>query len=110
QRMGTYRLVRILRAVLPVVVLVLIGIPALNYWKSRDHTISAEPSIIPSAGDLSVHTLDLTFSRFDGRPVLRVTAKEQLYFKDNTHKLRDVSVVISGDKPGDFDRVVSGNE
>ena len=108
--MGTYRLVRILRAVLPVVVLVLIGIPARNYWKSRDHTISAEPSIVPSSGDISVHTLDLTFSRFDGRPVLRVTAKEQLYFKNNTHKLRGVNLVISGDKPGDFDRIITGDQ
>src|SRR4029077_3011989 len=110
QRMGTYRLVRILRAVLPVIVLVLIGIPARNYWKSRDLTMSAEPSVIPSASDLSVHTLDLTFSRFDGRPVLRVTAKEQFYFKDNTHKLRGVNLVISGDKPGDFDRIISGDQ
>jgi lipopolysaccharide export system protein LptA len=108
--MGTYRLVRILRAVLPVIVLVLIGIPARNYWKSRDLTMSAEPSTIPSSPDLSVHTLDLTFSRFDGRPVLRVTAKEQFYFKDNTYKLRDVNLVISGDKPGDFDRVISGDQ
>jgi lipopolysaccharide export system protein LptA len=108
--MATYRLVRILRAVLPVVVLVLIGIPARNYWKSRDRTISANPGIAPSSPDLSVHTLDLTFSRFDGRPVLRVTAKEQFYFKDNTYKLHDVHVVISGDKPGDFDRVISGDQ
>jgi lipopolysaccharide export system protein LptA len=108
--MGTYRLVRILRAVLPVIVLVLIGIPARNYWKSRDRTISAEPSFTPSSADLSVHTLDLTFSRFDGRPVLRVMAKEQFYFKDNTYKLRDVNVVISGEKPGDFDRVISGDQ
>jgi lipopolysaccharide export system protein LptA len=108
--MGTYRLVRVLRAVLPVIVLVLIGIPARNYWKSRDRTISAEPSFTPSAADLSVHTLDLTFSRFDGRPVLRVMAKEQFYFKDNTYKLRDVNVVISGEKPGDFDRVISGDQ
>ena len=108
--MATYRLVRILRAVLPVIVLVLIGIPARNYWKSRDRTISANPGIAPSSPDLSVHTLDLTFSRFDGRPVLRVTAKEQFYFKDNTYKLHDVSVVISGEKPGDFDRVISGDQ
>ena len=108
--MATYRLVRILRAVLPVIVLVLIGIPARNYWKSRDRTISANPGITPSSPDLSVHTLDLTFSRFDGRPVLRVTAKEQFYFKDNTYKLHDVSVVISGEKPGDFDRVISGDQ
>jgi len=108
--MSTYRLVRILRAVLPVIVLVLIGIPARNYWKSRDRSISAEPSAATSSPDLSVHTLDLKFSRFDGRPVLRVSAKEQFYFKDNTYKLRDVNVVISGDKPGDFDRVISGDQ
>jgi lipopolysaccharide export system protein LptA len=108
--MATYRLIRILRAVLPVIVLILIGIPARNYWKSRDRTISAEPSIVPSSPDVSVHTLDLTFFRFDGRPVLRVTAKEQFSLKDNTYKLRGVNVVISGDKPGDFDRVISGDQ
>jgi len=108
--MATYRLVRILRLVLPVVVLVLIGIPARNYWKSRDSSVSAEPSAAPSSPDLSVHTLDLTFSRYDGRPVFRVTAKEQLIFKDDTYKLRDVNVVISGDKPGDFDRVITGDQ
>jgi len=72
--------------------------------------MSAKPGIALSTPDLSVHTLDLTFSRFDGRPVLRVTAKEQFYFKDNTYKLHDVNVVISGDKPGDFDRVISGDQ
>jgi lipopolysaccharide export system protein LptA len=108
--MATYRLIRIVRAVLPVIVLILIGIPVRNYWKSRSTTMSAEPSVAASTPDISVHTLDLTFSRFDGRPVLRVTAKEQSYFKDNTYKLRDVNLVISGDKPGDFDRIISGEQ
>jgi len=110
QRMGTYRLIRILRVVLPVIVLVLIGIPARNYWKSRDQTISAEPKAAPPVADLAVHSVDLSFSRFDGRPLFRLTAKEEFSFKNNTHHLRDVRIVISGDKPGDFDRVITGNE
>jgi lipopolysaccharide export system protein LptA len=108
--MATYRLVRILRAILPVIVLVLIGIPARNYWKSRDQTVSAEPKTATPVADLKVHSVELSFSRFDGRPLFRLTAKEEFSFKNNTHRLRGVHVVISGEKPGDFDRVIIGDE
>jgi lipopolysaccharide export system protein LptA len=109
--MGTYRLIRILRAVLPVIVLILIGIPARNYWRSRDRSIAAEPKMASPAGDLAIHTVGLTFDHSEGgRRVFHVTANEQFFFKDNTHKLRDVHLVIWGEKPGDFDRTISGDQ
>ena len=43
QKMGTYRLLRLMRVVLPIVVLVLIAIPARNYLTSRDR-VAASPS------------------------------------------------------------------
>lgn len=111
QKMATYRLIRILRAVLPIVVVILIGIPARNYWISRNLATPAPVKATSSSVDFSVHTLDLSFSRSDGgRNLFRVNAKEHFGLKDNMEKLRDVTVVIAGDKPGDFDRVVSGAE
>jgi lipopolysaccharide export system protein LptA len=111
QKMATYRLIRILRAVLPVVGVILIGIPARNYWLSRARNVSAEPKTTTSAADLVVHTVGLTLSHSDGpKEVFRVTAKEEFFFKDNKHKLRDVRVVIAGDKPGDFSRIITGDQ
>jgi len=109
--MGTYRLIRILKAVLPIIVLLLVGIPARKYWISRGHSVSVAPTGVPLAADLAIHTVDLTLTSTDGpRNVFRVQAKEQFYFKDNKHKLRDVHVVIFGEKPGDFDQVITGDQ
>ena len=110
QRMGTYRLIRILRFVLPVAVLVLIGIPARNYWKSRDQTAAAERKPVPIASDVSVQTFNYSVSHFDGKSVVHVTAKEQFLFKDYTYKFRGVRVVISSNKPGEFDQIIVSDE
>ena len=110
QKMTSYRLIRILRVVLPIVVLILIGIPARNYWLGRSRNVSPEPAPVTSAPDLMVHTVGLTLSHYDGpKEVFRVTAKEEFFTRDNIHKLRDVRVVIAGEKPGDFSRIISGD-
>src|SRR5205809_792703 len=111
QKMATYRLIRILRAVLPIIVLFLVGIPARNYWLGRSRNAVAEPKATSSAPDLLVHTVELTFDRSEGsRKVFHLTAKEQLSFKDNTHNLRDVKIIIWGEKPGEFDRTIVGDQ
>ena len=109
--MATYRLIRILRAVLPIIVVILIGIPARNYWISRNLASPAPVKTAPPPADFAVHTLDLKFTRADGGRILfHFDAKEHFMLKDNTEKLRAVEVVIAGEKPGDFDRVIKGDE
>ncbi|HLQ77068.1 MAG TPA: LPS export ABC transporter periplasmic protein LptC, partial [Terriglobia bacterium] len=111
QRLATYRLIRMLRAVLPVIVVILVGIPARNYWISRINANSPEPKVVPPAADVSVQTNELSFTRKEnGRIVFHLTSKEHLLFKDNRSTFREVTVVISGEKPGDFDRIISGNQ
>src|SRR5262245_36846769 len=110
QKMGTYRLIRLLRLVLPIVVLVLIGIPARNYLTSRDRQPAHSPSAPVSAPDVTVHTLGETFHhREGGRDVFQVEADEVVSFKNNKQELRGVRVVIFGEKPEDFDQTVKAD-
>jgi LPS export ABC transporter protein LptC len=115
--MGTYRLIRLMRVVLPVVVLVLIAIPARNYLTSRDRVAAKSPAVPGSAPDVIVHTLGETFThRENGRDVFKVKAEELISFKNKKHELRGVHVVIFGEKPvipgdknGDFDQTVKAD-
>lgn len=116
QKMGTYRFIRILRVVLPIVVLVLIAIPARNYLTTRESASASTHSAPVSPPDVEVHTLGESFHhREGGRDVFQVDARELVSFKNNKHELRDVHVVIFGEKPvlgeksGDFDQTVQAD-
>lgn len=97
ERVFTHRLIRSLRAVLPILVAVLVAIPAWNYLSRRAQQpqTSAEPRQLP--GDLAVRTEGFTFSRTDGgRTLFTIRAKNNLGFKDNRNMLEDVDVIVYG--------------
>jgi hypothetical protein len=63
QRLATYRLIRMLRAVLPVIVVILVGIPARNYWISRISAKSPETKVASPAADVVGQTNELSLTR-----------------------------------------------
>jgi hypothetical protein len=107
--MGTYRLVRILRVVLSDC---RCGYSS-GYLRAttekprsnRNCSAKGHPYFFRSFAPY----VSYSFSHFDAVGV-HLTAKEQFYFKDNTYKFRDVRVVISSNKPDEFDQIITGNE
>lgn len=107
QRLFTHRLVRILRLVLPVVVVVLIGITAWSYWtRLRDKPAPAQkPEPLPK--ELVLKTDDFNFSKTEGnRTLFTIHAKTNLGTSDEKNMLQEVDLTIFGDKDGDPPRSV----
>src|SRR5947207_2634263 len=103
ERLFTHRLIRVLRAVLPLVVLILAAVPAWNYLvrrAQRSESVRRGPQL---PRDVSVHTEGFTFSRTaGGKTLFTVHAKSNLGFKDNKGVLEDVDVTVypaTGDEP-----------
>src|ERR1041385_24507 len=95
ERLFTHRLIRVLRVLLPVVVVGLAAIPAWNYLTrnvQKSQSASGKPQL---PRNVSVHTEGFTFSRTaGGRTLFTVHAKSNLGFKDNRGALEDVDVII----------------
>ena len=103
ERLFTHRLIRVLRLVLPLVVLTLVAVPAWNYVvrrAQRSEGVRRGPQL---PRDVSVHTEGFTFSRTaGGKTVFTVHAKTNLGFKDNKGVLEEVDVTVyptTGDGP-----------
>src|ERR1043166_1281816 len=102
ERLFTHRLIRVLRVLLPVVVLGLAAIPAWNYLiRNMQNSQSGPRSQLPR--DVSVHTEGFTFSRTaGGKTLFTVHAKSNLGYKDNKGILEDVDVTVysaTGEEP-----------
>src|SRR5438105_9123092 len=97
QRVFTHRLVRLLRVLLPLVVLALAAVPAWNYLARRAQKFDSIRRGTQLPRDVSVHTEGFSFSRTaGGRTLFTVHAKSNLGFKDNKGVLEDVNVTIYG--------------
>jgi len=96
EKLATYRLIRVLRFVIPVLVIVLAAIPAWNYLSRRAPERPAKPvQALPK--DLAVLTEGFTLSRTEGgRTLFSIKAKTQLGFTDNKYSLEDVEVTLHG--------------
>jgi lipopolysaccharide export system protein LptA len=95
ERLFTHRLIRVLRVLLPAVVIGLAAIPAWNYLtRNAQNSLSgARKPQLPR--DVSVHTEGFTFSRTaGGKTLFTVHAKSNLGFKDSKGILEDVDVII----------------
>src|SRR5437879_4550633 len=103
ERLFIHRLVRVLRIVLPLVVLALAAVPAWNYLARRARKSEAIRRGIQLPRDVSVHTEGFTLSRTaGGRTLFTVHAKSNLGFKDNKGVLEDVDVTVyaaTGNEP-----------
>ena len=102
ERLNTYRLIRVLRVVLPLIVVVLVAIPSWNYWirlKSEPRDTS-KPIQLPK--DLSLRTENFSFTRSDkGRALFTIHARTNLAFTDNRNMLEDVDATWVRAKPED---------
>jgi lipopolysaccharide export system protein LptA len=96
ERIFIHRLVRLLRVVVPVLVLALIAIPAWNYFSRRDEK-AAPPQVQQLPQDAAVFTRDITYSQTEGgRTLFTIHARSNLGFKDNKNMLQDVDVTVFG--------------
>jgi lipopolysaccharide export system protein LptA len=109
ERIFTHRLIRAFRVVLPAFVLVLVAIPAWNYFARR-----AQRSDLPRLGrklpsGVSVHTEGFTYSVTEGgRTQFTVHAKQSVGLKDNKYLLEDVDVTVFGKVESDPTRKIRG--
>jgi LPS export ABC transporter protein LptC/lipopolysaccharide transport protein LptA len=97
ERIHTYRLVRVLRIVVPFLILAVITIPAWNYWSRRTQIAMPElPKDFPK--DLSISTNGVNYVQTEnGRTLFTVRAASSEVFKTNRQMLEDVDVTVYGE-------------
>jgi LPS export ABC transporter protein LptC/lipopolysaccharide transport protein LptA len=109
KRILIHRILRFLRAVLPVLVLGLVAIPAWNYYGRlalKNVSTKAGPKL-PSG--VSVRTEGFTYSVTDGQRTRYVVhARQSLGFQDQKYVLRDVDVTVYGMTDKDPQRKIRG--
>ena len=111
QRVFIHRLVRLLRVLLPLVVLALAAVPAWNYLARRAQKSDSIRRGTQLPRDVSVHTEGFTFSRTaGGRTLFTVHAKSNLGFKDNKGLLEDVNVTIYGATGNEPPKTIRGKK
>jgi LPS export ABC transporter protein LptC/lipopolysaccharide transport protein LptA len=109
ERIFTHRLVRALQVILPILVLVLVAIPAWNYFIRHSQDSSAVRADRRLPNGVSVHTDGFTFSQTEGgRTSYTVRAKTYLGVKDNKSMLEDVDVTVYGATEKDPTRTIRG--
>src|SRR5207247_10775535 len=98
ERVFIHRLVRVLRVLLPLVVVGLAAVPAWNYLVRRAQKGSESiRSGTQLPRNVSVHTDGFTFSRTEGgRTLFTIHAKSNLGLKGNKGVLGDVDVSFYG--------------
>src|SRR3954468_3705980 len=97
----TYRLIKAFQIILPLVIVVLIAVPAWNYWtKIRLKQILPNLSKLPK--ELSLRTENFNFSKTEGaRTLFTVHADTNLGFSDDENRLQGVAATIYSDNPSD---------
>src|SRR5437899_3877249 len=105
ERVFIHRLVRVLRVLLPLVVVGLAAVPAWNYLVRRAQKGSESiRSGTQLPRNVSVHTEGFTFSRTEGgRTLFTIHAKSNLGLKGNKGVLEDVDVIVYGPTENDID-------
>ena len=102
ERLFTHRLIRLLRILLPLVVVALAAVPAWNYLVRRARKSEPARPGIQLPRNVSVHTEGFSFSRTaGGRTLFTVHASSNLGFKDNKGVLEDVDVIVYGANSSD---------
>jgi len=109
ERIFTHRLVRALQVLLPILVVVLVAIPAWNYFVRHSPGSSAVKADRRLPTGVSVHSDGFTFSQTEGgRTSYTVRAKTYLGVKDNKSMLEDVDVTVYGATEKDPTRTIRG--
>ena len=110
EKLLTHQIIRLLRLVLPVVVLILIAVPTWNYWVTfRQSTDGQKPEPLPK--DLALRTENFTFSSTEGgRTIFTSRARTNLGTTDQKNMLEDVDVTIHGEKETDPPRAIKSKQ
>jgi lipopolysaccharide export system protein LptA len=109
QKVHTYTVIRLLRVVLPIVVLVLVAIPVRNYLSRVDDDPGVEP-LAQLEDDVAERTEDLRYSRTEsGRTVFTVDADERLGTRDGRQILGGVRINIAGQDASTPDRLIDSD-
>ena len=110
ERLFIHRLVRILRIVLPLLVVALAAVPAWNYLVRRAQQTSESlrrGTQLPR--NVSVHTEGFTFSRTEGgKTLFTIHAKSNLGLKGNKSVLEDVDVIVYGSTENEPPKKIRG--
>ena len=103
EKMYMYHLIRALRVVVPLVVLVLVAIPAWNYWSRPPNEVIFEEPLPELVENIAALTEGFKLSRVEGeRTVFTIEARTNLGFTDGKNLLEDVTVIFfleAGDQP-----------
>src|SRR5258708_5692266 len=109
ERLFTHRLIRVVRVVLPLVVIVLIAIPAWNYLARKGQKSGGTKAGRQLPTGVSVNTQGFTFSQtLGGHTQFTVHARELLGFQNNKELLGDVDVTVHGATDKDPTRTIHG--
>src|SRR5215510_5064413 len=107
ERIFIYRLFRVLRWILPVLVVVLVAVPVRNYVTGRIPKLDSLGSVRKLPAGVSVHTEGFTYSRTEGgKTKFTVRAKQQVGYKGDKYMLEDVDVVVFGETEKDPPRTI----
>src|SRR5262249_42427860 len=94
----THRVIRFLQVTLPILVVVLVAIPAWNYYGKRVHKAVSPRIGTKLPRGVSVRSDGFSYSRTDGgRTKFTVHAKQSLGYEDDNKYIRqEVDVVVHG--------------
>src|SRR5262245_10171496 len=101
ERILTHRLLGAVRLVIPLIVVVLVAIPAWNYFA---HRVRVEPPTFSEdlPKNLDVRTEGFKHSRTEGgKTLFTIRANTTLGFKDNRYQLEGVDVTVNGQTPSE---------
>jgi len=109
ERIFRHRVVRLLRVVLPILVIVLIAVPGWNYYARIAHKAASPRTEAKLPLGVSVRTDGFThLSSEGGRTRFTVHAKQSLGYKDDKYILQDVDVIVYGATEQDPARNIRG--
>src|ERR1051326_422567 len=101
ERIVVHRLLGALRLLIPLVVVVLVAIPAWNYLS---HRVQIQPPKITKGlpKNLEVRTEGFKHSvTVGGKTLFTIHANTTLGYKDNRYQLEDVDVIVNGENAFD---------
>ena len=109
ERLFIHRLIRVLRVLIPVLVIGLSAIPAWNYFARRARKPEPARGGLELPRNVSVRTEGFTFSRTEGgKTLFTVHAKSNLGFKNNNGVLEDVDVIVYPSAPNEHPKTIRG--
>ena len=109
ERVFTHRVIRLLQVTVPVLVVVLVTIPAWNYYGRRVQRSGSSRIATKLPRGVSVRSDGFSYSRTEGgRTKFTVHAKQSLGYEDDKYVLQDVDVLVYGATERDPTRNIRG--